>query len=153
MSLKKAAQVRADRGFKLWDLLIYGVIAAAVAALFLTVFLSSDGGGLNGIRVYIVNTAVLDYDFERDEYTVYDDERIAVEENSSDTLVFVVYAGNGYNRVKVDKSGSVSVIEADCRSRDCVYTPSIKDSGSFIYCSPHGVKIMPYDFGDIDIIM
>ena len=33
MSLKKIEQVKADKGFKIWDLVIYGVVLALTAVL------------------------------------------------------------------------------------------------------------------------
>ena len=34
MSLKKVAQVKNDKGFKIWDLIIYGAVILLAAALF-----------------------------------------------------------------------------------------------------------------------
>ena len=42
MSLKKVEQVKADKGFKIWDLIIYGVIAVTVAVLFIVIFATKD---------------------------------------------------------------------------------------------------------------
>ena len=39
MSLKKVNQVKKDRFFKIWDILIYGIVAVVIVALFLAVTL------------------------------------------------------------------------------------------------------------------
>ena len=52
MSLKKVEQVKKDRFFKIWDILIYGIIAAVIVALFLAVTLTADKSSLSGIEGY-----------------------------------------------------------------------------------------------------
>ena len=42
MSLKKVREVKSDRGFKIFDLLVYGIIAALIVALFVTLFAVKD---------------------------------------------------------------------------------------------------------------
>jgi len=38
MSLKKIQQVKKDKGFKIFDLIIYGIIILTVAVLFIAIF-------------------------------------------------------------------------------------------------------------------
>ena len=42
MSLKKIEQVKKDKGFRLFDLIIYGVIVLTVAVLFIVIFTTRD---------------------------------------------------------------------------------------------------------------
>ena len=53
MSLKKIEQVKKDKGFKLFDLIIYGVVAVLVAVLFIVVFTTRDASPLTGVRIYL----------------------------------------------------------------------------------------------------
>ena len=46
MSLKKVEQVKKDRFFRIWDILVYGVIIVVVVALFLAVTLTADKSSL-----------------------------------------------------------------------------------------------------------
>lgn len=144
MSLKKINEVKADRGFKIFDLIIYGAVLAVAAALFLAVFLTRDNSPLAGIRITVAEQTVYEYDFKEGEISC-DASRVE-KEDKGEIIVLTVRAGNGYNTVEINKSGSVKVTSADCGKRDCVYTPELKDNNGLIYCSPHKLKIMPYDY-------
>lgn len=158
MSLKKINQVKSDRGFKIWDLLVYGVILAAAAALLIAVFVRRDNNPLKGIIITVGEETALTYDFETGiaEYTdVEQGGMIEVEQQTESLFVFSVRRGKHYNRVRIDKSArTVKVIAADCSRNDCVYTSAIKDNSGMIYCSPNDMKIMPYDYHESpDIII
>jgi len=150
MSLKKVTQVKADKGFKIWDLVVYGAVLIIIAAIFLAVFLTKDESPLKGVRIYVQDTAVFEYDFQSGEYKNAESVAVEKEENG---LKITVSAGGGYNVVFIDlKEKSVKVTEADCGKRDCVYTAAITDNGGMIYCSPHKLRILPFDFeADDDI--
>lgn len=147
MSLEKVRQVRADRGFRILDLAIYGAVLLLTASLFLCVLLLRDNSPLTGIKIYIADEAVYEYDFTAGEVS-RSSSRVSVAEEGG-AIVVTVFAGGGYNTVEIDRSGTVRVTEADCGKRDCVYTPVLKDNGGIIYCSPHKLKIIPYEY-DID---
>ena len=66
MSLKKVEQVKRDRGFKLFDLIIYGVIVLTVAALFLAVFLTRNSDPLSGVRICVDSVTVFEYEFGKE---------------------------------------------------------------------------------------
>lgn len=150
MSLKKIDEVKADKGFKLLDIIIYGIIIAIVAALFITLFATRDEGALRGIRIYVRSVAVFEYDFSNGSYNVLEDAFITVEEGTPLT-VRVNTADGGYNLVQMDPvERTVKVVEADCGRLDCVYTPAISDNNGIIYCSPHFMRILPYDFENDD---
>lgn len=154
MSLKKIEEVKADRGFKLWDLIIYGGIILLAAVLFFVVFFTRDSRPLKGIKIYVGNEIVFDYNFEESKYVSGDSAEIL--SDSEDELTVKIFTeGSGYNIVKIEKNGAVDVTEANCRTKDCVYTAKITDSGGAIYCRSHGLKILPYgyDIDNGDIIM
>ena len=53
MSLKKVAEVKKDRGFKIWDLIIYGTVLLLAAALFIAVFATRNTDPLSGVRISV----------------------------------------------------------------------------------------------------
>ena len=148
MSLKKVTQVKKDRGFKIFDLIVYGVIIVLIAVLFISLFATSDRSPLSGVRVCVDNRAVFGYDFEKDEYEILSD-KVAVE-NGADKLTVTVTPHSGEKNVIVinKKRGTVKMTEANCHGKDCKYMPEIKDNSGIIYCSPHKLRIEPLNFED-----
>lgn len=150
MSLSHIENVKKDGGFRVWDLLIYGVIVLVVAVIFIAVFATRNKSELTGVRFYVNNAAVYEYDFteKSDGYKgIFLSEVVEVTEDNGKILKLKVSAYGGYNVVELDRSGSVKVTGADCSRRaDCVHTPAVKDGGGVIFCSPHRFKIVPYDF-------
>ncbi len=150
MSLKKIGEVKSDKGFKIWDLIIYGAILALVAVLFIVVFTTRDTSPLKGIRVYVSNEVVYEYNFEKGEGLKKSDCIETIEDGEEKLIIKVNVKDGGYNVLEITKSGGVKVTQANCGpTPDCVYTPEIKNSGGSIYCSPHMIKIVPYGF-DVD---
>ena len=150
MSLKKIEQVKADKGFKIFDVVVYGLIAVLVVALFIAVFVTRDDSPLSGIRVYSKGVAVFEYNFEKDEYKQLSDDVKTEVTDKDGVLTVKITADVGYNVLEIKKSGSVKVTAADCRSLDCIYSPAIKDNSGIIYCSPHGLRIVPYNYSTDD---
>ena len=152
MSLKKVEQVKKDSPFRLADLIIYGVIAVFVAVLLIVLFVTRAEGELKGVRIYVQYEAVFEYEFKEDRYAVFDD---CAEVIDGEIITVKISLNGGYNIVQIDKSTRrVCVSEADCRTRDCVRMPAIVDGSGIIYCSPHRVRIEPYDFrSDGTVIM
>lgn len=153
MSLKKVREVKADKGFKKWDLIVYGVVILLVAALFIVTLFTRDTRELIGIRVYVYNDVVFEYDFKENKYTLTDSAEILTEDENS--LTVKITNKKDYNVVAVDKKGGARVIEANCHTKDCVYTAEIVNNGGAIFCLSHGLKVLPYgyDIDNGDIIM
>lgn len=147
MSLKKVGQVREGKPFKIWDLIIYGVIVAVIAALFLAFFLTRDKTPLKGVRIYLENRPVFAYSFDKGEYKVLDADAVQIV-GEGERLELKIVSKGGFNDVTIDpKERWAQVTQADCSYRkDCVHTPKIKDNGSTIVCQPHSLKILPYDY-------
>ncbi|MDE5942763.1 MAG: NusG domain II-containing protein [Clostridia bacterium] len=150
MSLKKIESVKKDRGFKIWDLIIYGVIIALVVITFTVVFTTRDTSPLSGIRIYSKGVAVFEYSFENGKYNILSDANEIEVSDNGESLTVKITSGKEYNLVEIVKSGSVSIKEANCHSLDCVYMPAIKDNSGFIYCSPHALRIVPFNFDPDD---
>lgn len=149
MSYNKIEQVRKTKYFRLWDILIYGIIALIIAALFLVVFLTSDKSPTNGFTIRQADKVVFTYYFDTDkcEYALADG-IISIDGQDDKSLKLTVYTADksGYNKVEVDKvNKSVKVVDADCSllKKDCVYTPALKDNSSVISCLPHEMYIEP----------
>ena len=157
MSLKKVEQVKKDRFFRIWDILVYGVIIVVVVALFLAVTLTADKSSLTAISAYYDNGVAFSYDFEKGELNIAMPDNVKVEDNGENTLTIIFCTNGGsldkpesYNTIVIDKAErTVSVTESDCSNRkDCVHTPALKDSSSLIVCSPHHLRILPDDYRD-----
>lgn len=156
MAIKKVEQVKADKGFRIWDLIIYGVIIVLVATLFIVVFGTRDKSPFKGVRVVLANEVIYEYDFENGKEVSRNSKYVETVEDDGESFVLKVSVGeDGFNYIRIDKSGSVKMTDANCGKRDCVYMGEMKDNNSLIYCSPHRLKIIPYDFDvdDGDIIM
>lgn len=161
MSLKKVGQAKKDRFFKIWDILIYGVILLAVAAPFLAVTFGYNRSAPGGVEVYYNNNLAFSYDFDSGEYSVLLPQNIAVSDGADELeITFCTDGGSAeehtdYNVILIDKlARTVRVTESDCSNRrDCVYTPAITDTSDMITCTPHRLVIMPSGyFGSDDTI-
>lgn len=157
MSLKKVNQVKKDRFFKIWDILIYGIVAVVIVALFLAVTLTQDTGALTGINIYYQDALAFTYDFDEDEYEIRLENNIRVEAENSDhiTLIFCENGGSfdgptDFNIIEIDKrERTVQVTESDCSSnQSCVRSLPLGTSYLPIYCLPHNLKIEPIDYVD-----
>lgn len=149
MSLKKIDQVKKSGWFRIPDIIIYAVLLVAAAALFLAFYFTKDKSPADGIRILYANRNVFEYYYSKDDYKIFDENNIKLENESAEKLILTFYTDDkkGYNKVVIDKiEKSVKVTEADCSSRkDCVYMPEIKDNSGFISCSPHMMTIRPFN--------
>ena len=155
MSLKKVEQVKKDKGFRLFDFIIYGVILAIVAITFIVVFTTRNDDPLTGVKVYVNAEEVFTYEFGGE--PVYSEsDTVTVEEDNKGITVTIRTANDGLNIVYINKSAkTVKMTEANCKGKQCVYFPEMSKNTNFIYCSPHGVKIEPLttNYGDPNLIM
>ena len=147
MSKNTLERVKNDKGFKIFDLILYGVIILIIAVSFITVFATKSKSPLKGVTVFIKEKAVFEYDFENDKYEIAEGYGIEVNDKG-ESLQVKISTGAGYNLIEIEKKGSVRIKEADCHGRDCVYSPAITDNNGIIFCSPHGLKIVPSDYDD-----
>lgn len=150
MSLKKIKQVKVDKGFKIFDLIVYGCVVLLVIAMFVAVFATRDTGELKGIRIYSDNVLVFEYDFENKVYNdVLKNGKTEIISDFNGLTVKIKYGEKGYNTVRIENK-TVRVIEADCATKDCMYMKPVKDKSGMIYCSPHRLRIIPYEFDGDD---
>ncbi len=150
--IKQIDHIKKDKGFRIWDLAVYAVIVVVIAAIFCAVFFTRDTSPLGGVSIYLKNELVFDISFDGSSsaYNIYSG-AVSVEEESSSAMTLRVSSGSAYNVVQIDLSGpSVSVTEANCHRKDCIYAAPITDNNGIIYCSPHGLKIVPTDYEPAD---
>ena len=83
MSLKKVEQVKKSKWFRPWDLLIYGLLAAIIAAFFIAFALVGRGGKSEGFAVAYKGGDVFLYYFDGD-YDLLSREYITVEEETEE---------------------------------------------------------------------
>ena len=141
MSLKKIEQVKKDRGFKLFDIIIYGAVLLIVAALFIAVFTTRNTDPLTGVKVTYKAQVVLEYEFGSGIKSVSD--QVELEENDGG-LTLTIRSNGDYNVIYIDKSKkTVKMKDANCRGKQCLYFAEIKNNSGFIVCEPHGVKVEP----------
>ena len=148
MSLKKVDEVKADKGFKIFDLIIYGGILVLAVVLFIVVFVTKSGEKSDGFRIFADNAVVFEYSFQDGEK--FRGETVeTVEEDEDKLIIKITTGGGGYNTVEIDKAGYVKMQDANCGKKDCVYTPELSKSG-IIYCPPHALKIVPLNINEDD---
>ena len=148
MSLKKIEQVKADKGFKIFDLIVYAVIIVSVAVAFTVLFTVRDDSPLSGIRVYAKGAAVFEYTFSDGKYKILGDAADIEVDDGDGILAVKITTDAGFNEIEINKSGRVKVTDADCKNKDCVYSLEIKDNSGIIFCSPHGLRVVPYNYVD-----
>ena len=140
MALKKIEQVKKDRGFKLFDIIIYGAIILIVVVLFIVLFTTRDSSSLTGIRITVKAEIVFEYEFGS---TPQYSDIVTVEEDGKGITVTIETDGDK-NVVFIDKDKKTAkMIEANCKGKQCIYFAEMNDNSDFIYCSPHGLKVEP----------
>ncbi|MGN0805163.1 MAG: hypothetical protein ACI4MS_07245 [Candidatus Coproplasma sp.] len=147
MSKKKIDDVKGDKWFRIWDLIVYGVIVLIIASLFLAVFLTADKTPTDGIKINYNGRTVFNYYYAEDKYEIVSQNNIVIEQDTDERLLLTFYTDGktGYNKIEIDKKvRSVCVADADCSShKDCVYSPPIKNNSTVISCPPHNMRIEP----------
>lgn len=150
MSLNKIDEVKRDRGFRVGDLVVYGIIALVIVGLFVTLAFTLDKSPANGINVYYRNDVVFFYYFDSAKYKVVDASHAEITSDGLNTLEIRFYGTDKdeFNDIVIDKDAhSVYVKEANCSLRkDCVHAKAITDKSGIISCFPHGMKIQPLDY-------
>ena len=149
MSLKKVKQVRADRGFKIWDLIVYAVLIALIVALFIAFVFTRDSSPITSISVLSgfgdEQRTVCTYNFVTDTLTVLDSSVITRNSRTDEGIELVFHGQNEgeYNTVYINKTEcSVSVTSANCPALDCVHTAAITNNSSLpIICATHAMII------------
>ena len=156
MSIKKIQGVKQDKGFKLADLIAYGAIILFIVFLFIaTAIIFAEAEPLSAVKILYKNQNAYTINFESGEQNFIMPEKFKVEEETDIKIVLRFYLTedySDYNLIEINKiERSVTVTEADCSTRkDCVYMEKITDTSGVIMCTPHALKILPFDFENPD---
>ena len=152
MSLKKIEQVKNSKWFRIWDLVVFGVIIITSVALILAFTLGRDKSKLGGFSVSFRGETVLTYEFGSDKPpSVLNAEYIEVKEEKGGFTVRFTNGDGGYNIIYVDTAArTVDVTDSNCSPhKDCVYTAKLKSNSSLpIICTVHGLTVSPLKFVD-----
>lgn len=104
MSLKKVEAVKKEKGFKILDLIVYGIILAIVVVLFIVVFATKNTDALSGVRIYSKGEAVFEYSFETFEYKQLSNSVTVETEEAEGVLTVKIISSDGFNVIRIDKS-------------------------------------------------
>lgn len=147
--LKKIEQVKKDRGFKLFDIIIYGAIIVTVAVLFIVLFTTRDTSSLTGVKISVRAEVVFEYAFEgtdpeEKEIKCNDGTVVTISHDGDKGIVVTISHDGDKNEVYIDKDKkTVKMSDANCKGKHCMYFAPMDNNSDFIYCSPHGVKVEP----------
>ena len=111
MALKKIEQVKKDRGFKLFDIIIYGAVLILVAVLFIVVFTTRNTNPLTGVKVTFKAQVVFEYEFDSGIKTMSEQVEL-VEDGEGITLT--IKTSNDYNVIYINKSKKMSFQIISC---------------------------------------
>lgn len=146
MSLSRVEQVKKRRPFALWDLVVYGVLAALIAVLFAVFVFAADKEPLTGVKIEREGSILYAYTFGNGGEIAPAGAGL-VEERSDDNLVYVtVYRDSEkgkYNTLVIDtEKRTIKMYETNCSiHQDCMYMAEIAAVSNVIVCVPHGLKI------------
>lgn len=149
MALKKIEQVKKDRGFKLFDIIIYGTVLVLVAVLFIVVFTTRNTNPLTGIKVTYKAQVVFEYEFGGGIKTL--SEQVELKEDD-DGITLTIRTRDDYNVIYISKTKkTVKMQDANCKGKQCLYFAEIKNNSGYIICEPHGIRVEPL-ISDFDFI-
>ena len=149
MALKKIEQVKEDRGFKLFDIIIYGAVLVLVAVLFIVVFTTRNTNPLTGVKVTYRAEVVFEYEFGGGIKTL--SEQVELEEDG-EGITLTIRTQDDYNVIYIDKTKkTVKMKDANCKGRRCLYFAEIKNNSGYIICEAHAIRVEPL-ISDFDFI-
>ncbi len=134
-----------DKYFKPLDLIVYIVIALIVATSVIALILINKNDDTDGFKLLKNGDVVFLYSYKtgikiNDEF----DKNIKI---NSDGTITVTFDGQ-YNTIKInDDEKWVQVVDANCKTHDCITAGKLKSSG-LILCLHNNVKILPLNSDD-----
>lgn len=146
---KDFSELKKSKPFYLFDLIIYGLVAVIVSAVFLFVFFLKNDSAAQGFYVTYKNEVAAEYRFDQGILKIKDG-FIQYFSEKDDGFYFYPDANDkkDYNLIIVDKENkTVYIKEATCAGRDCT-AQKVTAQGGFIYCAPHNLKIIPMGLND-----
>ncbi|GEM_PF-2673816 len=149
MEKNVSTRIKNSKPFYFADLIIYLVVAVIVLTAFIAVSLRGGSAAATGFSVLYDNKVAAEYRFSDGKFTVKAgyETYFSVQENG--VYFYPDGEDNGhYNLIVFDKDKKTAKItESTCAGHDCE-AQSVSDSGGFIYCAPHKLKIIPAGLTD-----
>ncbi|MDE6274755.1 MAG: NusG domain II-containing protein [Clostridiales bacterium] len=139
-------QVKKRKPFALWDLVVYGALAALIVVLFAVFVFTADKTPLTGVKIEREGNILYTYTFGTGSEIAPAGAGL-VEERSDDNLVYVTVYRDGekgkYNTLVIDtEKRTIKMHETNCSiHQDCMYMTEISAVNGVIICVPHGLKI------------
>jgi hypothetical protein len=158
MSLKKIEQVKADKGFRIWDIVVYCIVVIAILVLFYIFIFSADNSEITSFSIYYVDGSkkneVFNYNFDSKKYNVLSDEHIEIVEENSDGMVIYFYVDETKaesNKIIISQSERYVMVEsANCSTQECVKFGKLTTNNQSIACVPHSYMIIEPNDVELD---
>lgn len=146
---KRLSEIRNSKPFYPFDLIVYCALALAVTAMLFAVFFTGEKSENTGVYILFDNETVAEYRFSDGKFTVKSgfNGHFSV---ADDGIYFYPDENSHehYNLIILDgENKTVYVKDATCAGHDCL-SQKITESGGFIYCAPHKLKIVPIKISD-----
>ena len=141
---KQVLQLKEQKPFKLFDVILYAVIAVFIVGLFVAFFQKTDSNFV-GVDVNLDGEVIMNYRFENDVIKVGDKWKDKILVSYDGDLIIVKFVfGKDYNVLEIDKAKKCAkMIEANCSyHKECVNNfPVIDSADKFTICAPHKLQI------------
>ena len=138
MSLKKISEEKQNKFFRKKDLIIYILVAVAVAAVFLAVFLSEDKDAPENIRIIYADEVIFTMTIG-EEGIIYSEVVTSEKTNYGYRVTVTTEKGTNIFEVNVGER-TVTVENSDCEGGDCRHMKISKKSDSIV-CLPHLLRV------------
>ncbi len=143
MSRKTIENIKTNKPFMWWDILVYVLLALLVVGLFWGIVWSKDNDKISAVEFVQNDRIILTYDFGTDTFQS-NAQNVKIDATSHGYMVTVTSQdGKGFNKVAINiYDRSVDVVDADCsRSKECVHSRAITNNTASIICMPHSLII------------
>lgn len=145
MSLKETKQVRNNKFFSRWDLIVYAVLLLAVVlSVSLLLVYTSEPSRIDYLEIRSDGDRIAVYDFESRalQAETGKESLFSTETQGDETRIFIYTAEGGFNLLTVDNAErTADMSDADCSAgKDCTLM-HIRRAGQTIVCVPHGLVI------------
>ncbi len=139
-------KIKSSKPFKLWDILIYSLILALIALMFIAIFVIAPKKDITGFKITLNDTTVVDYSFNDNSILINSDfrDRIKYNQTSNTITVYTNEQKTEYNIISFSlENKTVWISESNCSdSKDCVHFEPISSGEQIIYCLPHNLKVV-----------
>lgn len=142
-------RIKNSKPFSFADLTVYLCVAAILVAAFIATGVFGAKNGTAGFTVLYDNRVAAEYRFSDGSFTVKEDYSAYFSVKENGVYFYPDKSTDGhYNLIVFDnEKRTAKITESTCAGHDCE-SMSVSDSGGFIYCAPHKLKIIPTGLTD-----